>query len=509
MTYRQARYDVKLIQEMRGKNDLKLPPLRREVEVPKNLLRTELNIPDLQENEVVRHYTNLSQMNFGVDNGLYPLGSCTMKYNPKYADVLASMPTVSDVHPFEDEEGVQGSLRLLYELERSLCAISGMDAVSLQPAAGAQGEFTGMLIARAYHEANGERRGEVIVPDSAHGTNPASAAMAGYDVVVVPTSSSGCVDIDALRAAVSSDTAAFMVTNPNTLGIFEEDIVEMVSMVHAVGGLMYYDGANLNAIMGRTSPGAMGFDIVHFNLHKTFATPHGGGGPGAGPVGVTDKLGPFLPVPRVIHDDGRYSFDWDRPRSIGKVRSFYGNFAVLVRAYAYILRQGGDGLRSATDGAVLNSNYLRSRLVPTYDMPFKTLRKHEFVLSAKKLKDEKGIRALDVAKRLLDHGMMAPTVYFPSLVDEALMIEPTESESRESLDRFAEVMLNIAREDPRTVNDAPHNTSVRRIDEVYAAKELVLSHLGLKRKLAGNLEGLRASASGRKCESCALILDHK
>jgi glycine dehydrogenase subunit 2 len=509
MSYRQARYDLRLIQEMRGENDLALPPLGREVEVPSNLLRTELNIPDLPENEVVRHYTNLSQMNFGVDNGPYPLGSCTMKYNPKYADLLASLPAVTDVHPLEDEEGVQGSLRLLHELERSLCAISGMDAVSLQPAAGAQGEFTGMLIARAYHEARGEDRREVIVPDSAHGTNPASAAMAGFDVIVVPTSAGGCVDPEALRAAVSERTAAFMITNPNTLGIFEEGIGELGRIVHGAGALMYYDGANLNAVMGRTSPGAMDFDIAHFNLHKTFATPHGGGGPGAGPVGVRSALEPYLPVPRVARDEDRFFLDWDRPQSIGKVRSFYGNFAVLVRAYAYILKQGGNGLRAASERAVLNSNYLRSRLTPAYDMPFKALRKHEFVLSAKKLKDERGVRALDIAKRLLDHGMMAPTVYFPALVDEALMIEPTESESLESLDRFAEAMLAIATEDPQVVRDAPHGTAVRRIDEVYAAKELVLSHLGLRRKLTGNLEGLRANAAGRKCESCSLLLENR
>ena len=509
MTYRQASYDLRLVQEMRGENDLVLPPLKREVEVPANLLRTELDIPDLPENEVVRHYTDLSQMNFGLDNGFYPLGSCTMKYNPKYADLLASLPSVGEVHPLEDEEGVQGSLQLLYELERSLCAIAGMDAVSLQPAAGAQGEFTGMLIARAFHEANGEDRREVIVPDSAHGTNPASAAMAGFDVIVVPTGPSGGVDTEALKAAVSERTAALMITNPNTLGIFEEEIVTIGRTVHDAGGLMYYDGANLNAVMGRTSPGAMDFDIVHFNLHKTFATPHGGGGPGAGPVGVRKRLEPFLPVPRVVREEERYYLDWDRPQSIGKVRSFYGNFAVLVRAYAYILKQGGNGLREVSDRAVLNSNYLRSRLTPAFDMPFKQLRKHEFVLSAKRLKDEKGVRALDVAKRLLDHGVMAPTVYFPSLVDEALMIEPTETESKETLDRFTEALLSVAKEDPQTVKDAPHSTSVCRVDEVHAAKELVLSYLGLKRKLRGDLAGLRTNAKGRKCESCSLLLDPK
>jgi glycine dehydrogenase subunit 2 len=323
--------------------------------------------------------------------------------------------------------------------------------------------------------------------------------------VVVPTGPDGCVDLSALEAAVSKRTAAFMLTNPNTLGIFETEVRRIADLVHLAGGLMYYDGANLNAIMGHTNPRAMGFDIMHFNLHKTFATPHGGGGPGAGPVGVKRELEPFLPVPRVVLRDGSYVLDWEQPKSIGKVRSFYGNFAVLVRAYSYILGQGGNGLRDASDRAVLNANYLRKRLTPTYDLPFKELRKHELVLSAKRLKDERGVRALDVAKRLLDHGTMAPTIYFPALVDEALMIEPTETETKETLDRFAEAMLSIAEEDPATVKEAPHNTTVRRIDEVYAAKELVLSYMGLRRKLSGNLSGLRANADGRKCESCSLL----
>ncbi len=509
MSYRQANYDIRLIFEMKGETDFSLPRAKEVVPVPENLLRTELAIPNLSEREVVKHYTNLSQMNYGVDNGFYPLGSCTMKYNPKYADLLAALPTVADVHPLEDEEGVQGSLRLLYEMERALCAISGMDAVSLQPAAGAQGEFTGMLITKAFHDANGQDRREVIVPDSAHGTNPASAAMAGYDIIVVPTSSEGGLDIKALEEAVSERTAAFMITNPNTLGIFEENIERIAQIIHGAGGLLYYDGANLNAIMGKTSPGIMDFDIVHFNLHKTFATPHGGGGPGAGPVGVKKELERFLPVPRVVLEDGFYHLDLDRPYSIGKVRSFYGNFAVLVRAYAYILRQGGNGLKDASEKAVLNANYLRKRLTTTYNMPFKELRKHEFVLSARKLKDEKGVRAVDVSKRLLDHGMMAPTIYFPALVDEALMIEPTETETKETLDRFVEVMLAIAKEDPQLLKDAPHNTAVRRLDEVYAAKELLLSYLGIRKKMSGNLAGLRANAEGRKCESCALILENK
>lgn len=509
MSYHQADYDLRLILEKKGETDFQLPPVDEEIDIPEGLRRRELSIPNLSEREVVQHYTNLSQMNFGVDNGFYPLGSCTMKYNPKYADLIASLPTVNDVHPFEDEEGVQGCLRLMYELERALAAISGMDAVSLQPAAGAHGEFTGMLLARAYHESNGEDRPEVICPDAAHGTNPASAAMAGFEVVEIPSSPQGCVDLKALEAAVSERTAAFMITNPNTLGIFEENILKVAETVHGAGGLLYYDGANLNAIMGRTSPGAMDFDIVHFNLHKTFATPHGGGGPGAGPVGVKGRLEPFLPNPRVVLEDGVYRLNHDRAKSIGKVRSFNGNFAVLARAYAYILRMGSDGLKAASDRAVLNANYLRKRLTPTYEMPFKELRKHEFVLSAKRLKDEKGVRALDVSKRLLDHGMMAPTIYFPALVEEALMVEPTETEDRETLDRFADIMIQIAQEDPAVIKDAPHNTSVRRVDEVYAAKELVLSYLGLRRKLTGNLAGMRAEGESKSCSWCTTLIGTK
>ena len=395
-------------------------------EIPEQLLRTTLDIPNLEENDVVRHYTNLSQMNFGVDNGFYPLGSCTMKYNPKYADVLASLPTVTDVHPAQDEDGVQGSLRLMYELERALAAIAGMDAVSLQPAAGAHGEFTGMLIVKAYHDSMGEERTEVIVPDSAHGTNPASAAMAGFDVIEIPSSPEGRVDLKALEAAVSNRTAALMLTNPNTLGIFEQDILKIAETVHGVGGLLYYDGANLNAVMGRTNPGIMDFDIMHFNLHKTFATPHGGGGPGAGPVAVKAFLEPFLPSPRIVMEDGSYRLV-ESPQSIGKVRSFHGNFAVLVRAYAYILRCGSDGLKAASERAVLNSNYLLKRLAPAYDMPFGELRKHEFVVSAKRLKEEKGITALDISKRLLDHGTMAHILPLPG--GRSADVEPTETES--------------------------------------------------------------------------------
>jgi glycine dehydrogenase subunit 2 len=474
MSYRQARYDEPLIFELKGENDFCLTS-EDDVKIPEGMERKGLCLPDIPEMDVVRHYVNLSQMNFGVDNGMYPLGSCTMKYNPKYADKLASLPTVTSVHPCQDEDSIQGALRLMRELEKALCAISHMDAVTLQPAAGAQGEFTGMLIAKAYHEDREMPRTEVIVPDSAHGTNPASAAMAGFTVIEIPSGPDGCVDLEALGAALSERTAAVMVTNPNTLGLFEKDIMKMAEMVHAAGALLYYDGANLNAIMGITSPGLMNFDIVHFNLHKTFATPHGGGGPGAGPVGVKDFLEPYLPVPRIVSKEGKYHLDYERFDTIGKVRSMFGNFAVLVRAYSYIIAQGSDGLKEFSQKAVLNSNYLKSKVVPAYEMPFAQLRKHEFVVSAKKLAKEKGIHATDVAKALLDRGFMSPTIYFPSLVEEALMIEPTESESKETLDRYAQALLDIANGDPADVKSAPISTSISRVDEVYAAKELILS----------------------------------
>jgi glycine dehydrogenase subunit 2 len=474
--YRQARFDDKLIFERTGQNDFCLVSNDNISDlIPDGMERKGLCLPELPEREVVKHYTNLSQKNFCVDNGIYPLGSCTMKYNPKFADQVAGFSTVRSVHPYQDVDTIQGSLRLMYELERSLCAISGMDAVTLQPAAGAQGEFTGMLIARAYHEKNGQERTEVIVPDSAHGTNPASAAMAGFKVIEIPSDQDGCVSIDALKAVLSERTAAFMITNPNTLGLFEPRIMDIADLVHQVGALLYYDGANFNAIMGHTSPRAMNFDIVHFNLHKTFATPHGGGGPGAGPVGVMKHLEQFLPIPRIVKKGERYDLLNDLPDSIGKVRSYYGNFAVLVRAYSYILRHGSDGLREVSQKAVLNSNYLRKKLQGTYDLPYGELRKHEFVLSVKKLADEKGVRALDVAKRLLDYGFMSPTIYFPMLVEEALMIEPTETETKETLDEFAQAMIEIANEEPSLVKDAPHATASTRIDELFAAKELILS----------------------------------
>ncbi|MGQ9583280.1 MAG: aminomethyl-transferring glycine dehydrogenase subunit GcvPB [Thermoplasmatota archaeon] len=443
--------------------------------LPPSLERGELAIPQLSEVEVVRHFIHLSQMNYGVDTGLYPLGSCTMKYNPKICEELARWPEVAELHPYQDESTIQGALRLMHELGQYLCAISGMDAVTLQPAAGAAGEYTGMMMVRAYHDDRGEleRRTQVILPDTAHGTNPASASMAGFEVVEVP-SRDGCVDVDALRTAVSDRTAAFMLTNPNTLGIFEDRVLEIARVVHDAGALLYYDGANLNAIMGWARPGDMNYDIVHFNLHKTFAAPHGGGGPGAGPVGVKRALEPYLPVPTVEFDGETYYFDYDRPKSIGKVKSLYGNFGVLVRAYAYIRLMGASGLRRASEMAVLNSNYLRARLEKRYPLPHRRLRKHEFVISGSVLK-KKGLRTLDLSKRLLDYGFHAPTIYFPLIVDEAMMIEPTESEGREALDAFARAMLEILDEDPELVRAAPHNCAVRRVDDVQAAKTPVLT----------------------------------
>ncbi len=450
--------------------------------IPKALLRSELNLPDLPEREVVKHFVNLSQMNFGVDNGLYPLGSCTMKYNPKVCDEVVSWSAVADLSPYQDPSTIQGALELMYELEQMLCEVGGTDAVTLQPAAGAHGEYTGMQIVRAHHAARGEKRNEVVLPDTAHGTNPASAAMVGFDVLELP-SKNGCVDLEALKSSVSSDTAAFMLTNPNTLGLFEKDVVEIAKTVHEAGALLYYDGANLNAIMGKTSPGRMGFDIVHFNLHKTFATPHGGGGPGAGPVGVKKQLEGFLPVPRIVRRGDRFDLSCDQPDTIGKVRAFFGNFAVLVRAYAYMRLTGGPGLESVSENAVLNSNYLKERLKADFDMPYGDLRKHEFVLSGSRLKD-KGLRTMDFAKRLLDYGFHAPTVYFPLIVDEALMIEPTETESRETLDQFVEACRDILREDPELVRTAPHNTSRRRVDEAKAAREMVFSWRTYEKKSA-------------------------
>ncbi len=437
-------------------------------------------VAEVSERDLVAHFTRLSHRQFSVDLGMYPLGSCTMKYNPKVCDEVACLPGLAGVHPAAPASMTQGWLALLVELEGILCEITGMAAATLQPAAGAAGELTGLLLIRAWHESRGSVRHKVIIPDSAHGTNPASVTLGGYEVVTVPSDSRGCVDMVALESVLDEDVAGIMLTNPNTLGLFEEDITAIAAAVHRVGGLLYYDGANLNAILGVVRPGDMGFDIVHMNLHKTFATPHGGGGPGAGPVAVSERLVPFLPGPRAMRvtTDGEPSFAWVQPpRSIGRVHTWHGNALVLARALAYILVNGGDGLRRIAEIAVLNANWIRVRLHGTYDVPFDRPCMHEVVLSARSLKQDHGVRALDVAKRLLEEGFHAPTVYFPLVVDEALMIEPTETESPQTLEALAESLERIAAEAATMgegwLADFPHNTPVRRLDEARAARTLI------------------------------------
>jgi len=488
--FKQAKWNEPVVFNLgrNGRRGHVLPKVEKEIKnavgdlkalIPDNMLRTsQLKLPELSEVEVARHFMRLSEMNYGVDSGLYPLGSCTMKYSPKINELLANLPALSMLHPCQDESTVQGALEILYRLERWLAEITGTYEVCLHPAAGAHGEFLGTLLMRAYHKMNGncEKRSEVIVPDSAHGTNPASAAMGGFNVVVVPSDKDGCIDLEALKAAVSERTAGLMLTNPNTLGIFEKNIEQIAEIVHKAGGLLYYDGANLNPILGKARPGDMGFDIVHINIHKTFSTPHGGGGPGAGPVGVSEELAKFLPVPRIVFDGERYRLDYDRPHSIGKIRGFYGNVAVLLKAYAYILSLGFEGLKEVAEVSVLNANYLMKKLgeIRGLTLPYNSEkpRKHECVFSAKPLKNETGVSALNIAKRLLDYGLHAPTIYFPLIVDEALMIEPTETFEKEELDRFAEAMQKICEEayaEPETVLKAPHNTAVPRLDEVKAS----------------------------------------
>jgi glycine dehydrogenase subunit 2 len=447
---------------------------------PQALKREEkADLPELSEGQVVRHYTNLSNKNFGVDTGFYPLGSCTMKYNPKINEEMAALPGLTCIHPLQPEESAQGALELMYDLGEQIKEITGMDAVSLQPAAGAHGELTGMMMIKAYHEAREDfKRTKIIVPDTAHGTNPATAAMIGFEIVQVPSDQTGGVDVEAFKAALSDEVAGLMLTNPSTLGLFEKNIEEIAALMHEAGGLLYYDGANLNAIMGKTRPGDMGFDVVHLNLHKTMSTPHGGGGPGAGPVGVKQRVAEFLPKPVVIKDGESFRFDHDRPLSIGKVKGFYGNFGVLVKAYSYILTMGAQGLKAASEMAVLNANYMQARLKEDYVLPFDTICKHEFVLDGLKGMSEMGVTTLDVAKRLLDHGYHPPTVYFPLIVHNALMIEPTETESLETLDIFCDVMIEIAKEAkeaPELLTQAPTTTVIRRVDEVRAARKPVLS----------------------------------
>jgi glycine dehydrogenase subunit 2 len=476
----QPAYD-RLIHELSspGRMAYSLPELDVPVDdvraqLPPSALRSEAPaLPEVSELDLVRHYSRLSQMNYGLDTHFYPLGSCTMKYNPKINEDMARLAGFARLHPLTPESLSQGALRLMDELAGMLAEIAGMDAVSLQPAAGAQGELAGVLMIRAYHRANGEKRTKVLVPDSAHGTNPASTAIAGYEVVQLRSDQHGEVDLGELERHLGPDVAAFMITMPNTLGMFEPRIVEIIEMCHARGVQVYMDGANLNAILGITRPGDLGFDVCHFNLHKTFTTPHGGGGPGAGPVGVKAHLEPFLPVPVVTRAGEGYALDWKRPKSIGKLQAFVGNFGMLVRAYTYIRTMGGDGLRAVSENAVLNANYILRRLAPHYEAATPGYCMHECVVSARRQK-KLGISAMDVAKRLLDLGFYAPSTYFPLIVEEALMIEPTETESKETLDAFCDAMIRIAEEaekNPRLIHEAPVTTPVRRLDQTKAARE--------------------------------------
>jgi glycine cleavage system P protein (glycine dehydrogenase) subunit 2 len=474
---------VKLIYEksQAGRRGIGVPrPDLPVPEVPAELARkTPPRLPELAEPEVMRHFTQLSTRNFGIDTGFYPLGSCTMKYNPRVNERVVGLPGFASLHPLVEDDAAQGALELEWELQNILLEVTGLDAVSLQPAAGSQGELTGLMLFRAYFADRGEdeQRRKIVIPDTAHGTNPASVTMAGYELTPVKTDPRGNVDVDDLRGKVDETTAGLMLTNPSTLGLFDENIEEIRDIFHGAGALMYYDGANLNAVCGISRPGDMGFDIVHINLHKTFSQPHGGGGPGGGPIAVRSKLEPFLPAPTVIRrDDGTFGLDRDRPQSIGRVRGFTGPFGVFVRSYAYI-RSYGPLLREMSEAAVLNANYVLARLRDAYDLPFDRLCMHEFVLSARSLKREHGVSALDVAKRLMDYGFHPPTVYFPLIVPEALMIEPTETETRETLDAFCDAMLAIAREaaeSPELLKEAPHDRPVGRLDEVRAAKRPVL-----------------------------------
>ena len=461
--------------------DLDIPEVDLSTLLPEGLLREEpAELPEVSELDIMRHYTALSKRNHGVDSGFYPLGSCTMKYNPKINESVARFPGFADIHPLQDEDTVQGALELMYDLQEHLIEITGMDDLTLQPAAGAHGEWTALMMIRAFHLANGDtQRTKVIVPDSAHGTNPASATVAGFDTITVKSDENGLVDLEDLKRVVGDDTAALMLTNPNTLGLFEENILEMAAIIHSVGGKLYYDGANLNAVMSKARPGDMGFDCVHLNLHKTFTGPHGGGGPGSGPVGVKKDLIPFLPKPVLVKTEEGYHFDYNRPQSIGRVKPFYGNFGINVRAYTYIRSMGPDGLKAITEYAVLNANYMMRRLQPHFDLPYDRHCKHEFVLSGRRQK-KLGVRTLDMAKRLLDFGYHPPTIYFPLNVEEAMMIEPTETESKETLDAFIDAMIQIAREveeNPEIVQQAPHTTVIKRLDETKAARNPVLRYI--------------------------------
>ncbi|MEK5441876.1 aminomethyl-transferring glycine dehydrogenase subunit GcvPB [Fredinandcohnia sp. FSL W7-1320] len=460
--------------------DLDVPEINFAEVIPSDYLRVEEpELPEVSELDIMRHYTALSKRNHGVDSGFYPLGSCTMKYNPKINENVARFNGFAHIHPLQDESTVQGAMELMYDLQEHLKEITGMDEVTLQPAAGAHGEWTGLMMIRAYHEANNDSaRTKVIVPDSAHGTNPASATVAGFETITVKSNEDGLVDLEDLRRVVGPDTAALMLTNPNTLGLFEENILEMTEIIHSAGGKVYYDGANLNAVLSKARPGDMGFDVVHLNLHKTFTGPHGGGGPGSGPVGVKEDLIPYLPKPVLVKTEEGYQFDNNRPHSIGRVKPYYGNFGINVRAYTYIRSMGPDGLKAVTENAVINANYMMRRLEPYFDLPYDRHCKHEFVISGRRQK-KLGVRTLDIAKRLLDFGYHPPTIYFPLNVEECMMIEPTETESKETLDDFIEAMIQIAKEaeeNPEIVQEAPHTTVVSRLDETLAARKPVLRY---------------------------------
>lgn len=462
-----------------------VPEIPLEELFPDELLREDTDLPELSEIDVIRHYTHLSRRNFGVDLGFYPLGSCTMKYNPKIDEDVAALPGFTALHPLAPAAFSQGNLRLLFELERCLSEIFGMEAFSLQPAAGAHGELTGVMMIRKYFEKRGEKRTRILIPDSAHGTNPASSALCGFQVVSVPSDREGNVDLDKLSALLDGDVAGLMLTNPNTLGLFERNIEEISRRVHAAGALLYGDGANANAFLGKVRPGDLGFDVIQLNLHKTFSTPHGSGGPGSGPVGVGKALVPFLPVPRVAEENGSCRWEADCPDSIGRVKAFHGNFNVMVKAYAYIRSLGAEGLRRSSEIAVLNANYIRERLKSYFDLPYDRVCMHECVFSGRRQARESGVHTMDVAKRLVDFGFHPPTVYFPLIVPEAIMIEPTETESRETLDAFCDAMIAIAAEagdNPGLVTSAPHSTPVKRLDEVRAARQPDVAWGGRKDK---------------------------
>jgi glycine dehydrogenase subunit 2 len=455
-----------------------VPEVKPGDSIPNEYLRQDSALPELSEVDVMRHFVHLSILNHHVDKGFYPLGSCTMKYNPKVNEDVSRLPSLANLHPLQPIETVQGALQLMYELGQYLIEIAGLDAISLQPAAGAQGELTGIMMVRKYFEKKGEKRTKVLIPDSSHGTNPASVTLSGYESFEIKSNAQGLIDLTALSQAVDESVACLMLTNPNTLGLFEKEVVKIAEIIHRKGALLYLDGANLNSYLGFHRPGDVGFDLIHFNLHKTFSTPHGGGGPGAGPIGVKQILEPFLPIPVIKKDKDRYYFDYNRPDTIGKIQAFYGNFNVLIKAYTYIRMQGALGLKEVSECAVINANYIKKKLEKYYDLPYPETCLHECVFSSTNLK-QYGVRTLDVAKRLLDFGVHAPTVYFPLIVPEALMIEPTETESKDSLDEFINLMIRIAQEakdNPQILKNAPNNTPVRRLDEAKASRDLDIAY---------------------------------